>query len=54
VRTIRIYSPAIVLAVWSGIWAAGLTDDIVIVIGLAATAIAVVLHCLEVFGHHGP
>jgi len=54
VRTIRIYSPALVLAVWAAAWALGATSDAVIVLGLAATCVAVVLHCLELFGHHGP
>jgi hypothetical protein len=59
VRTILLYSPALVLAIWSAAWSLGWTGNAVIVVGLAATAGAVVLHCFAEFvkskdgEHHG-
>jgi Kef-type K+ transport system membrane component KefB len=45
-----LYSPALVLAIWSTVWSLGWTGNLVIVIGLTATATAVVLHCFAEFG----
>lgn len=50
---ILLYSPALVLAAWSVVWSLGWTGNTVIVIGLAATALAVVAHCLVEFGKNG-
>lgn len=41
---LKLYSPAIVLAVWAVVWAAGATTDAVMVVFLTLTAMATVIH----------
>lgn len=38
------YAPAIVLLSWSGAWELGLRGDVVVVVGLVATLIALIVH----------
>lgn len=49
-RTLRLYAPSVVLALWALVWVLGLTGDGVVVAGLLLTAVAVVLH---VCANHG-
>lgn len=52
-RTMIIYSPALVLLVWAAVWAVNIQGTAVVVVGLVATALAVVGHA-RVIVHEQP
>lgn len=41
--TVRLYAPSIVLLAWAALWTVGVRGDAVIVVGLIATAVAVIV-----------
>lgn len=53
---IRLYAPAIVLALWAALWALGATGDGIAIGGLSLTAVAVIVQTQENLRrhHHDP